>query len=360
MVSAKEKGARMKLIESRYSRAFLISMLLFFTGAITAFAQEAKTEDTPKPTLAVSPVDPSKFAVIISGVSGEPQYAEQFNKWTAELKKSLGSRLGFAPDHINVLTEKPADGSVVSSAEQVEKTVEKLRQSTKSESAVFVFFIGHGSFDGKQSKFNLVGPDLTASDYAKLFSELPTKHLVVVDMSSASGDFIKPLSGGGHIVVTATKSGQEQNATRFAENFIAALSNPEADTDQNGRISILEAFTFATKATAKWYEDQGRLATEHALLDDNGDGVGHSGAEGGDGPLAKTTYFDSLPLAIASSDPEMAKLVAERDRLEREVEQLKTRKASMKPEDYDSELEKLLVDLAKVSQSIKGKQKPGN
>jgi len=102
------------------------------------------------------------------------------------------------------------------------------------------------------------------------------------------------------------------------------MSNPEADADQNGRVSILEAFNFATKATANWYQGKGLLATEHALIDDNGDGVGHTGAEGGDGALAKTTYFDSLPLAIAGSDPEMAKLVAERDRLEREVEQLKT------------------------------------
>ena len=179
-------------------------------------------------------------------------------------------------------------------------------------------------------------------------------------MSSASGEFIKPLSANGHIVITATRSGQEQNATRFAENFISALSNPDADADQNGRISILEAFNFATKATAKWYEDQGRLATEHPLIDDNGDGVGHPGAEGGDGALAKTTYFDSLQLARAGAAPEITKMIAERDRLEREVEQLKTHKAEMKPEDYDAQLEKLLIDLSKISQSIKAKQKPGN
>jgi len=351
----------MKVIKGYCLRTLLVSISLTFLCVATVSAQEETEAKTPpKPKLAVSPVDPNKFAVIISGVSGEPLYAMQFEKWTRDLKKSLAEQLGFAPGHINVLTEKPPDGAVISTAEEVKKTFQKLRESTKSESLVFVFFVGHGSFDGKQSKFNLVGPDLTAADYAKLFGELQTKHVVVIDMSSASGEFIKPLSGSGHIVVTATKSGQETNATKFAENFIAAMSNPEADADQNGRISILEAFSFATKATAKWYEDRGQLATEHALIDDNGDGVGHTGAEGGDGALAKTTYFDSLTLAITSSDPELAKLVAERDRLEREVEQLKTRKASMKPDDYDSELEKLLIELSKVSQSIKGKQKPGN
>ncbi|HZS46743.1 MAG TPA: hypothetical protein VFC63_16850, partial [Blastocatellia bacterium] len=124
-----------------------------------------------------------------------------------------------------------------------------------------------------------------------------------------------------------------------------------------GRISILEAFNFATKMTAKYYEEKGILATEHALIDDNGDGVGHPTADSGDGALAKTTYFDSLNLLQAGADPELAALLKEKDRLEREVEQLKTRKASMKSEDYDAQLENLLIDLAKVNQSIKAKQK---
>src|SRR5215471_11598122 len=188
-----------------FLRVPLIAISLLFLCASMAFAQETKPEE-PTRALAVSPVDPNKFAVIISGVSGEQLYAEQFDRWTADLKKTLASQLGFAPDHINVLTEKPVNGSLVSTAEEVKKTFEKLRGTAKPESLVFVFFIGHGSFDGKQSKFNLVGPDLTAADYAKLFGELQTKHVVVIDMSSASGEFIKPLSGSGHIVITATKN----------------------------------------------------------------------------------------------------------------------------------------------------------
>ena len=106
-------------------------------------------------------------------------------------------------------------------------------------------------------------------------------------MASASGEFIKPLSGRGRVVVTATRSGQEQNATRFPEHFIAALASREADADQNGRVSVLEAFDYASRLTAEQYKRAGRLATEHALLDDSGDGVGHPSAEGGDGALAR-------------------------------------------------------------------------
>ena len=117
------------------------------------------------------------------------------------------------------------------------------------------------------------------------------------------------------------------------------------------------AWNYATKQTAEWYKQHGHLATEHSLLDDNGDGVGHPKAESGDGALAKTTYFDSLPQVQAGGDAELAKLLSERGRLESEVEQLKTRKDKMKAEEYDAALEKLLLELAEINQKIKAKQK---
>src|SRR5262249_6131545 len=146
-------------------------------------------------------------------------------------------------------------------------------------------------------------------------------------------------------------------ATHFPEFFIAALGNPEADADKNGRVSVLEAFNYASKLTADFYEKKGRLATEHSLLDDNGDGVGHPRGEDGDGALAKTTYFDSLPQQQAGGDPELAKLFSERLRLEGEIEQLKARKTQFKEDEYEDALEKLLIDLARLNQNIKAKQK---
>jgi hypothetical protein len=190
-----------------------------------------------------------------------------------------------------------------------------------------------------------------------LIKGLPAGQVVVVNTASASGEFIKPLSGKNRIVITATRSGMEKNATIFPEHFIAAMGNSEADADKNGRVSVLEAFNFASKMTADSYEQEGKIVTEHALIDDNGDGVGHQKAEEGDGTLARTCYFDSLPQQQAGGDAELAKLFSERMRLEGEVEQLKARKEKMKEEEYETALEKLLVELARVNQNIKGKQK---
>jgi hypothetical protein len=298
--------------------------------------------------------DPNKFAVILSGASGDEEFAKRFKGWTAELRRALVERFGFDISRVTVLSEAPEGGAALrATAEEVRRAFQTLRASAGPESTVFVFLIGHGTYDGRQAKFSLVGPDLAAHEYAELLSNLPARRVVVFNMASASGEFIKALSARGRVVVTATRSGQEQNATRFPEHFIAALAARESDADQNGRVSVLEAFDFASRLTAEQYKRAGRLATEHALLDDSGDGVGHATAEGGDGALARTTYLDSLSTEQAAANAETGRLLRERERLEVEVEQLKTRKGLLPETEYEAELERIFVSLAKVNRSIK-------
>src|SRR5688572_11196166 len=177
--------------------------------------------------------DPNKFAVIINGPGGEPGYSKQFAEWTADLNSVLSKRYGFDPKQIKVLTEKLAN------AEEVKRTFASLKTELDAGNILYLFFIGHGSWDGKEAKFNLIGPDLSASDYNQLLSSLPTRRIVLFNMASASGEFVKPLSAKGRIVVTATRNGQETNATRFAGFFVTALSATDGDTDQDGHTSVL-------------------------------------------------------------------------------------------------------------------------
>jgi len=293
------------------------------------------------------PVDLNKFAVIINGASGEAAYAKQFEHWTNELSSVLSERFGFDGKQVKVLPEKQA------TAEEVKRTFATLKTQLNTNNILFVFFIGHGSYDRKESKFNLVGPDLSASEYNVLLSSLPTHRVVVFNMSSASGEFVKSLAAKGRIVVTATRNGQETNATRFAGFLIAALNATDADTNQDGHTSVLEAFVYANRLTADFYNRAGRLATEHALLDDNGDGVGHEKIEAGEGLLARATYLDSLSVDEAAANVATAKLFKERMRLEGEIEQLIARKGSMPEAEYEARLERLFIELAKVNRSIK-------
>ena len=326
-----------------YTLAFVVVLSL----VSVVCAQEA-----PPPKK--SPVDLNKFAVIINGAGGEPAYAKQFEEWTGQLSSVLSDRYGFDPKQIKVLTEKPAGTNTTrSTAEEVKRTFATLKTQLDADNILFVFLIGHGSFDGKESKFNLVGPDLPASEYNTMLTALPTRRLVVLNMASASGEFIKSLAARGRIVITATRSGQETNATRFAGFFITALNANDSDTNQDGHTSVLEAFLYANRLTEEFYKRAGRLASEHALIDDNGDGVGHEKIEAGEGLLARATYLDSLSVDEAAANVATAKLLKERTRLEGEIEQLIARKDSMPEAEYEATLERLFIQLAKVNRSIK-------
>ncbi|MFL6257150.1 MAG: hypothetical protein ACJ74T_19245 [Pyrinomonadaceae bacterium] len=326
-------------------RRLIIAFVWGCVATVGVRAQGAATRPAP---------DPNKFAVILSGASGDEEFAKRFKQWTTELHSALVERFGFDEARVTVLSEAPEGGRALrATAEDVRRTFQTLRASAGPESTVFVFLIGHGTFDGRAAKFSLVGPDLQATEYAELLSGLTARRVVVFDMASASGEFIKALSARGRVVVTATRNGQEQNATRFPEHFIAALSSRDADADQNGRVSVLEAFDYASRLTAEQYKRAGRLATEHALLDDSGDGVGHAGPEGGDGALARNVYLDSFSNEQAAANAETGRLLRERERLEGEVEQLKTRKGLLPEAEYEAELERIFVSLAKVNRSIK-------
>ncbi len=289
--------------------------------------------------------DPNKFAIIINGAGGEAVYAKQFEEWTGKLSSVLSAKFGFDGKQLTVLKG--------ATAEDVKRTFAALKTQLDANNVLFVFLIGHGSFDGKESKFNLVGPDLSASDYNIMLSALPTHRVVVFNLSSASGEFIKSLSAKGRIVITATRSGQETNATRFTGFLIAALNATDADTDQDGHVSVLEAFVYANRLTADFYKQAGRLATEHAMFDDNGDGVGREKLEAGEGLLARATYLDSLSVDEAAASAATGKLLKERTRLEGEIEQLIARKGSMAETEYETTLERLFIELAKVNRSIK-------
>ncbi len=329
-------------------------------------SQNANHAAPPQEAKRRAPADRKKFALIIAGVGGEESYTRKFTSQALQLREALTSELGFDEKQVYILAETaaagPEDGPrenlLRSTAEETRRAFEAIRSASSADSFVLVVLIGHGTFDGQQAKFNLIGPDLTAKDYASLISSLSARRTIFVNCASSSGEFVKPLSGKDRIIITATRSGNEQNATIFAEHFIAGLTAPAADADKSGRTSTMEVFNYAIKLTADWYKQKGRLATEHPLIDDNGDGAGHEEATGGDGALAKTTYIDSKSVEQADADAEVMRLLDRKQELEEEIEKLKARKEQMKTEEYEAELERLLVELATANQKIKARKKP--
>jgi hypothetical protein len=222
--------------------------------------------------------------------------------------------------------------------------------------------IGHGTSDGRTPRFNLRGPDIADTDLAALLASF-TRPLVVIDSSASSGPFINRLSGQGRIVITATRSGNEENFARFGDYFSAALADSTADYDRDGQVSVLEAFLAGARRLEEFYRTESRLATEHPLLDDNGDGAGTPGdwfrglravkrARDGatlDGHRARqTVLIHSLREASIPQD-----LRTERDRLELAVAELRDRKETFGDEqEYYVALEEIAIKLAHLNERI--------
>lgn len=309
------------------------------------------------------PAGAQTYYVVVSGVGGDPTYTQRFTQWGDMVVDAAHSRWGVPDSDIVYLGEHP-DGDKrmrgPATKQRLTAALQALAAKAGPNAEVLLVLFGHGSDRGAEPRFNLVGPDITAAELAALLAPIKARHVVVVDASSASGGFVAALSGPGRVVVTATKSGFERNATQFGGFFAAALAGNGADTDKDGRVSVLEAFAYARREVARWYAKDNRLLTEHAVLDDNGDGTGSEEPKGapGDGALAGAVFFGPAGGAAvaATADPELRALYARRDSLERHVAELRAAKSRMAPDVYERELEATLVDLATTNRTIREKE----
>ena len=307
--------------------------------------------------LAAGPVSAhadDSFALIITGASGGAEYAETYDRWRQELVTALRAQPEFRDDHLTVLAETPGPRVGRASRAGVTRALDRIRVRMTADSVLLIVLFGHGSYDGVDAKFNLVGPDLGAGAWDTLLDQMPGR-VVVVNTTAASFPFLRRLAGPGRIVITATASSVQRYDTIFPEFFVAAFTDESADRDKNGRVSVWEAFEFASAGVRRWFQRQGRLATERGVLDDTGNGEGReAGQDGADGFLAARTFvgagIDPLPLVTESS---LVPLVGRRNALEDEVAHLRSRKNEVAPDDYWRELERLLVELARTSREIR-------
>ena len=294
-----------------------------------------------------------RYALIVAGVSGTDKFAASQKAWVSSLQSTLQERLGFGAERVTVLSEN-GTGATIANRENVVRTLAAYKSKLTAEDTLLIVLIGHGTFDGTAAKFNLVGPDMDSREWKTALDGNPAR-LVFVNTTSSSFQFVSALSGKNRIVIAATDSAAQKYATVFPQYFIEALDQGEkADNDKNGRLSVWEAFAYASQAVKQAFEKQGTLVTERSVIDDNGDGVGQeaAAATGKDGVLSKTTFLDPLPAASAAN-PALAGLEKRRVALEAEIEQLKGKKGEMPAGQYEEEFERLAIELARISAQIR-------
>lgn len=300
-----------------------------------------------------TPVAPPAKIVVVVGAEGEPQYAGKFAAWAERWAVAAKSA---AVSHAEIGRTPVAK---LSDRDQLTQTLEAEPKDGDAE--LWIVLIGHGTADDRTAHFNLRGPDVSDDELARMLTPF-RRPLVLIDCSASSAPFVKRLSGAGRVVVTATRSAGEENFSRFGDYFSGALTDPTADYDRDGQVSLLEAFLAGSRRTAEFYRTESRLATEHALLDDNGDGLGTPGdwfrglratKRAKDG--AKLDGHRAAQIVLVRGEREKripADLRSERDRVELNVAELRDRKATFSDDEYYELLEPLLIQLADIQERI--------
>jgi hypothetical protein len=286
-------------------------------------------------------------ALILRGVAGDDEHAEKFTKWSEETQKALVEKFGFTADRVILLADK------MTAQAEIKKAFTMLKSQLKPLDSLFVFFIGHGSGEGDY-KFNISGPDFTAADYNKLLASLAVGRIVIVNGTNSSGGAIEALAGKNRVIVTATRSGQEGNDTVFYQYFVEALQKPEADEDKDRKISVWEAFKYASAGVDRFYKEEGRLVTEHSQISDNG--AEKIAANAKEVPLLARSLVFQVDRPVVTSDPKLVALLGEKKELEQKIEALRLGKSGIPEPEYEKQMEELLVQLALKNQEIRSQE----
>jgi len=304
----------------------------------------------------------------VVGLGGDPAYRELFHGWAVDLNSAAIERCGLSDEHVVYLGERPADSPGVmddrSTLENLGTTLARMAGEAGPRDRILIMLIGHGTGEGEEAQFNLPGPDLTPQALDVMLGDFKTQTVAVVNTSSSSGPFLPVLSGPNRVILTATRSAQERNETQFGGFFVEALNGEGSDLDKDGRISLSEAFQYARDEVDRYYESLNLLATEHAQLDDDGDGEGSGelGEDALDGRLAGRFWLGYSSVSAPSSkvaesitDPELIRLYREKADLELRVLELRGLRGQIEESRYEEELESILVELALKNREIREK-----
>jgi hypothetical protein len=332
-------NSEVRIFESVSNFGFRISSFIWFVTfflPVVAFASVNLSNDRAS-------------VIIVVGAPGEAEFGSNFVQQASLWQKAC------AQANLRQTTIGLNAPTGTNDFEDLKQAL--LLEPREGSDEFYIVLIGHGTFDGKEARFNLRGPDVSAAELAAWLQPI-RRPLALIDTSSSSAPFLNKLSGTNRVIISATRSGNEQNFTRFGHYFAEAITNPDADLDKDGQVSLLEAFLIASRRTAEFYKIEGRIATEHALIDDNGDGLGTQadwfrGLRAFKAPKEKAAVDGSLArqFHLLRSDAEN-RLTAEqrkkRDEIEHAVVKHREKKGKMPDDAYYRDLEKMLLELARL------------
>ncbi len=269
------------------------------------------------------------YVVVVQGLGGMDEFDSRF---TSQREKIAAASESMAPGNVTTFSGGEATRDALLAH------FDMLAADMSENDRVAIYLIGHGSYDGEQFKFNIPGPDITDADLAEIMGTLPGRNHFLVSTASASGAMLDALETDSRILVTATRNGNEKNATEFGSYFAEALASSVADINKNNSISIQEAFDFAERGVAGFFESQGKLATEHPQI--RGDGAASFN-------LARLQTVET-----SDEDPRISALLTRRAEIDTEIESLQLRRNEFSNAEYIERLQSLILESAQVGEQI--------
>ncbi len=344
----------------------MIRRVIPFLAALSVIAPAVSVclaQDASRPT-----DSEQRLVVVVRGTSGAEEYGRQFDEWAdrwmTAAKQGRANAVRIGP-----LESEAESADAINDHQKLQRTLAGFGTKHGADDAaeLWLVLIGHGTFDGRTARFNLDGPDVSADELSRWLEPIRCR-TTIVNCASSSGPFLKTLARNGRVVITATKSGAEQNFSRFGDYLSQAIGDASFDLDKDGQTSLFEAFLSASRRTEQFYETEGRLATEHALLDDTGDGQGTRAdffrgirlvKKATDGTQADGRVAHQFHLVRSAAEQSLrADIRDARDEIERQVLSLRDRKKQFANDvEYYAELELLLIQLAEIYEKAASKPK---
>lgn len=282
-------------------------------------------------TACTVPASAGTYTFVVAGLGGEASYEQKFREHAAAVASAAEKAAGSTSNVISLSGD-------AARAEAVRREIKTLSSRMSATDSAVIVLIGHGSYDGQNYRFNLPGPDLTDTELARLFDELPARDQLIINATSASGAVVERWKKPRRVVITATKSGGERTATRFAQFWAAAVESDVADTNKDQVVTAAEAYAFATSQVEAAYKAETSMATEHARME---------GEDAGRFTLARLGTA-----ALVPDNPEVAALLSQRGSIEQDLNRVKEQKTSLPELQYYDQLEEVLVRLALLQREI--------
>lgn len=317
-------------------RPFLLS--IFLAVPALTLAEDEKPKDPPS-------------VIVVIGAGGDEDYAALFQKWAANWRSACAAA--------------SLSAAFIGEGKSASPDREQLRlalaaATPDAREPLWLVLLGHGTFNGHDAKFNLRGDDVSAEEIADWLKPFKRPVAIVAGFAS-SGAWLKPLAGPDRIVLTATRNGGESNFSRFGGYLAQTIADPAADLDHDGQTSLLEAWQSAAKKTDEFYQSDGRLVTEHSLLEDNGDGAGtpadwfegvRAVKKSKSGAAADGARAHQIHLVPSEEERRLPpELREKRDVLELALARLRENKATLPEDEYYAQIETLLLELARLYQN---------